>query len=129
MKIEKSIYDGYIWYSDKSEPEVFQSQDFEFDTDEIVNPFIIEGQLYDAQKRVSYSIKFVDGEYICKTYENVSKDVANGEDIMLKIFHSNRMDNLKLQFLQYWKEEVDELCEGMKVLQSKELVFVGFVKE
>ena len=86
MKIEKSIYDGYIWYSDKSEPEVFQSQDFEFDTDEIVNPFIIEGQLYDAQKRVSYSIKFVDGEYICKTYENVSKDVANGDDIMLKIF-------------------------------------------
>ena len=129
MKIEKSIYDGYIWYSDKSEPEVFQSQDFEFDTDEIVNPFIIEGQLYDAQKRVSYSIKFVDGEYICKTYENVSKDVANGDDIMLKIFHSNRMDNLKLQFLQYWKEEDDELCEGMKVLQPKELVFVGFVKE
>lgn len=129
MKIEKSIYDGYIWYSDKSNPEIFQNQDFEFDTDEIVNPFIIEGQLYDAQKRVSYSIKFVDGEYICKTYENVSKDVANGEDIMLKIFHSNRMDNLKLQFLQYWKEEVDELCEGMKVLQHKELVFVGFVKE
>lgn len=129
MKIEKSIYDGYIWYSDKSNPEVFQEKDFEFDTDKIDNPFIIEGQLYDAQKRVSYSIKFVDGEYICKTYENVSKDVANGEDIMLKIFHSNRMDNLKLQFLQYWKEEVDELCEGMKVLQPAELVFIGFVKE
>lgn len=129
MKIEKSIYDGYLWYSNDPNPVVLKNEEKEILLTDEENPFIIEGQLYDAQKRVSYSIKFVDGEYICKTYENVSKDVANGEDIMLKIFHSNRMDNLKLQFLQYWKEEVDELCEGMKVLQLTELVFIGFVKE
>jgi CRISPR type III-associated protein (TIGR04423 family) len=129
MKIEKSIYDGYIWYSDKSNPEIFQNQDFEFDADKIGNPFIIEGQLYDEQKKISYSIKFVDGKYICKKYENVCPESADGDSIVKKIFHSNRMDNLKLQFLQYWKEEDDELCEGMKVLQPKELVFVGFVKE
>lgn len=128
MKIEKSIYDGYIWYSDKSEPEVFQEKDFEFDTDKIDNPFIIEGQLYDDQKMISYSIKFVDGKYICKKYEVESTDF-NKKDVEIKTFHSNRMDNLKLQFLQYWKEEDDELCEGIKVLQPKELVFVGFVKE
>ena len=128
MKIEKSIYDGYIWYSDKSEPEVFQSQDFEFDTDEIVNPFIIEGQLYDAQKMFSYSIKFVDGKYICKKYQVESTDF-NKSDVEIKTFHANRMDEKKMRYLQYWKEEDDELCEGMKVLQPKELVFVGFVKE
>lgn len=128
MKIEKSIYDGYIWYSDKSEPEVFQSQDFEFDTDEIVNPFIIEGQLYDAQKMFSYSIKFVDGKYICKKYQVESTDF-NKSDVEIKTFHVNRMDEKKMRYLQYWKEEDDELCEGMKVLQPKELVFVGFVKE
>lgn len=128
MKIEKSIYDGYIWYSDKSEPEVFQEKDFEFDTDKIDNPFIIEGQLYDDQKMISYSIKFVDGKYICKKYEVESTDF-NKKDVEIKTFHANRMDDLKLQFLQYWKEEDDELCEGMKVLQPKELVFVGFVKE
>ena len=128
MKIEKSIYDGYIWYSDKSNPKVFQDEEFEFDTDKIENPFIIEGQLYDDQKMISYSIKFVDGKYICKKYEVESTDF-NKKDVEIKTFHANRMDNLKLQFLQYWKEEVDELCEGMKVLQPKELVFVGFVKE
>lgn len=128
MKIEKSIYDGYIWYSDKSKPEIFQNQDFEFDADKIGNPFIIEGQLYDDQKKFSYSIKFVDGKYICKKYEVESTDF-NKKDVEIKTFHANRMDNLKLQFLQYWKEEDDELCEGMKVLQPKELVFVGFVKE
>jgi CRISPR type III-associated protein (TIGR04423 family) len=128
MKIEKSIYDGYIWYSDKSEPEVFQEKDFEFDTDKIDNPFIIEGQLYDDQKMISYSIKFVDGKYICKKYEVESTDF-NKKDVEIKTFHANRMDDLKLQFLQYWKEEVDELCEGMKVLQPAELVFIGFVKE
>jgi CRISPR type III-associated protein (TIGR04423 family) len=128
MKIEKSIYDGYIWYSDKSEPEVFQEKDFEFDTDKIDNPFIIEGQLYDDQKMISYSIKFVDGKYICKKYEVESTDF-NKKDVEIKTFHANRVDNLKLQFLQYWKEEDDELCEGMKVLQPAELVFIGFVKE
>lgn len=128
MKIEKSIYDGYIWYSDKSKPEIFQNQDFEFDTDKIENPFIIEGQLYDDQKKISYSIKFVDSKYICKKYQVESTDF-NKSDVEIKTFHANRMDNLKLQFLQYWKEEEDELCEGMKVLQPKELVFVGFVKE
>ena len=128
MKIEKSIYDGYIWYSDKSNPEVFQNKEFEFDTDKIENPFIIEGQLYDDQKMISYSIKFVDGKYICKKYEVESTDF-NKKDVEIKTFHANRMDNLKLQFLQYWKEEDDELCEGMKVLQPAELVFVGFVKE
>lgn len=128
MKIEKSIYDGYIWYSDKSEPEVFQEKDFEFDTDKIDNPFIIEGQLYDDQKKISYSIKFVDGKYVCKKYEVESTDF-NKKDVEIKTFHANRMDDLKLQFLQYWKEEDDELCEGMKVLQPAELVFIGFVKE
>lgn len=128
MKIEKSIYDGYIWYSDKSEPEVFQEKDFEFDADKIDNPFIIEGQLYDDQKKISYSIKFVDGKYICKKYEVESTDF-NKKDVEIKTFHANRMDDLKLQFLQYWKEEDDELCEGMKVLQPAELVFIGFVKE
>lgn len=128
MKIEKSIYNGYIWYSNESNPEVFQDKEFEFDTDKIENPFIIEGQLYDDQKKISYSIKFVDGKYICRKYQVKSTDF-NKKDVEIKTFHANRMDNLNLQFLQYWKEEDDELCEGMKVLQPKELVFVGFVKE
>lgn len=128
MKIEKSIYDGYIWYSDESNPKVFQDEEFEFDTDKIENPFIIEGQLYDDQKKISYSIKFVDGKYVCKKYEVESTDF-NKKDVEIKTFHANRMDDLKLQFLQYWKEEDDELCEGMKVLQPAELVFIGFVKE
>lgn len=128
MKIEKSIYDGYIWYSDKSSPEIFLNKEFEFDTDKIENPFVIEGQLYDSEKMCSYSIKFVDGKYFCKKYEVKSTDF-NKSDVEIKTFHANRMNNLKLRFLQYWKEEEDELCEGMKVLQPAELVFVGFVKE
>lgn len=127
-KIERAIYDGYIWYSDKSSPEVFQDKDYEFDADKVGNPFMIEGQLYDAQKMISYSIKFVDGKYLCRRYEVKSTDF-NKSDVEIKAFHANRMGNLKLRFLQYWKEEDDELCEGMKVLQPAELVFVGLVKE
>lgn len=128
MKIEKSIYDGYLWYSNDPNPVVLKNEEKEILLTDEENPFIIEGQLYDRVRMRSYSIKFVDGKYICNEYEVKSSDF-NKSDVDIKTFYANRMDNLKLQFLQYWKEEVDELCEGMKVLQPKELVFVGFVKE
>jgi CRISPR type III-associated protein (TIGR04423 family) len=39
------------------------------------------------------------------------------------------MENVqKMKFRQYWRPVEDDLCEGMKVLQPAELVFVGFEK-
>ena len=121
MRIEKSKYVGYIWYSDQSKPDVKNGEDFKLEIKDDVNPFIIEGQLYDGKK--SISIKFVDGKYLVKEY---NLEELKGLDMIEQTFYAHRMDNKKLKFKQYWRPQKDELCEDMGVLQPAELVFVGF---
>jgi len=128
MKIEKSKYEGYIWQSDKSEPSVYDgTEEFELELVDSINPFIIEGQLYDKNRRKSYSIKYVDGHYIVHSFDVKDSDI-NNVNVEQKTFLPNRMEH-KLCFLQYWREETDALCEGMKVLQPAELVFIGFERK
>ena len=121
MKIEKSKYEGYLWYSDKCTPDVKMGEEFEIELNEDTNPFIVEGQLFDGKK--SISLKYVDGKYLVKKY---NLDELNGIETTEQTFHAHRMDNKKLKFKQYWRPQPDELCEGMRVLQPEELVFVGF---
>lgn len=128
MKIEKSIYEGYLWYSDQIEPAILTNEEFELEITNDKNPFIIEGQLYDINKMKSISIKYVDGKYLCNEYD-VNKADFNKKDITIKIYYSNRIQGKKLQFLQYWEEEPDTLCENMAVLHPKKLVFVGFINK
>jgi CRISPR type III-associated protein (TIGR04423 family) len=120
MKIEKSKYQGYLWYSDNKEPQVLNNEVFELEIADNANPFVIEGQLFDGQK--SISIKYVDGKYIVNTYDLNTLDGVMQE----QTFHSHRMEGKLLKFIQIWKNQSDELCEGMQVLQPAELVFVGF---
>ena len=90
------------------------------------NPFIVEAQLYDANTMLSYSIKYVDGEYWILEHQVASTDF-NRTDVEIKDFYAHRIKGHKrLQFLQYWIEDKDPLCENMQVLQPAELVFVGF---
>lgn len=124
MKIDKSIYQGYLWYSDSKEPHVFVDEEFGIEISNDQNPFIIEGQLFDGKN--SISIKYVDGEYRVNPHVVKGEDF-NNVDVEIKEYHANRIKNVrKLQFLQYWRPEPDKNCEGMEVLQPKELVFVGF---
>lgn len=123
MKIEKSKYQGYLWYSDKKEPQVLNNEVFELEIADSSNPFVIEGQLFDGQK--SISIKYVDGKYIVNTYDLDALDGVMQE----QKFYSHRVDGKQLKFRQIWKEQPDELCEGMQVLQPAELFFVGFNNE
>lgn len=131
-QIEKGTYEGYIWYSDQKEPQVLEQQMLECTLDENVNPFIIEAQLHDSSARVSYSVKYIDGAYIAFKYENVAQgDVASDPTVEIeeKCFCANRMGDRQLVFQQWWREAPDAFCEGMKVLQPAESVFVGFKKE
>lgn len=127
MKIEKSIYEGYLWYSNEHKPKVLINELYELEISDNANPFIIEGQLFDRTK--SISIKYVDGKYIKKVFllsdfKGITKTAQQ--------FIPNRMNlNGKLlTFNQYWRPQEDEFCKDMEVLQPAELVFVGFkVKE
>lgn len=126
-KIEKSEYEGYLWYSDNTEPKVYLgNESFELELDDNKNPFVIEGQLFDGKK--SYSIKYADGQYYVNSFDVKSSDF-NSKDEKEYIPNSRMKDVNKIKFLQRWKTQEDELCEGMEVLQPAELVFIGFDKK
>jgi CRISPR type III-associated protein (TIGR04423 family) len=123
--IKQGNYEGYIWKSNEKKPEIVNGA-FTENLDPSKNPFVVEAQLYDYDSMLSYNIKYVDGEYWIMEHQVVSLDF-NRKDVEIKVFYAHSIDGHKnLQFLQYWKEDEDELCEGMKVLQPAELVFVGF---
>ncbi len=124
MKINKSIYEGYIWWSDKSTPDLYLNEEFGINLDETENPFIVEGQLFDGT--ISYSIKYIDGKYIVNEFD--IRKLAQFESTP-KSYVSNRMGSeTYLQFNQYWRPVPDPLCENMSTLQPAELVFTGFKK-
>ncbi len=123
IKINKC--EGYLWWSDQQEPKVYQDEQIDIILDETKNPFVVEGQLYDKEEKKSYSIKYVDGQYLINIYEVEDSDLTN-MDNESKRFLSNRMGGRWLEFLRYWEEKNDENCMGMPVLTFTKNVFVGF---
>lgn len=122
--IESGNYQGYVWKSNEKDPTIVSG----IFNEELSakNAFIIEGFLYDDERGVSYSIKYVDGEYIINKYDVPATDF-NRKDVKLMSFYAHRMNgHKKMDFLQYWRVEKDDKCCDMDVLQPAELVFVGF---
>lgn len=138
--IEAAKYEGYLWYSNEKKPMVFDGSEPvpEMNLDEEKNPFIIEGNLWDADNRKSIMIRYVDGKYIVHRTEvneeelkGISSSQAYGSKSHIattrKDYLAHRIGGVKcLSFLQYWKAEADEMCEGMQVLRPLKLVFIGF---
>lgn len=145
--IEKAKYEGYLWWSDNKKPIVYYGNDvLSLQFDDKDNPFIIEGNLWDSESRISIYIKYVDGKHIIRR-TSVTKDELNGindcslevNDIScpliattIKEFIAHRIPSVrKLRFLQYWETVADKenMCEGMVALQPSKIVFIGFNKE
>jgi CRISPR type III-associated protein (TIGR04423 family) len=122
MKIDKSSYQGYLWFSDQKEPEIINGI-FEKEIDDKTNPFIVEGQLFDGSN--SISIKYIDGKYIVNIYD-INSDNFKNVDFKEVTYLPNFKGGDLLRFRQYWRPQSDTLCEGMDVLHPAELVFVGF---
>lgn len=133
-EIKHGTYQGYLWMSDSDKPVVYsggnllKSDGLELIDDK--NPFVIEGQLYDADTKISVSIKYVDGHYIVKDYsvadDNRQTQPDEKKTVKHKYFQGNKMDGQTLHFHEVWRPEADILCEGMHVLRPAELIFVGF---
>ena len=123
IKINKC--EGYLWLSDQQQPTVYQDKSIDICLDETKNPFVVEGQLYDEENKVSYSIKYVDGQYLINKYKVDESDFTN-PDNQIESYLSNRMDDRWLIFLSVWEEIEDENCMGMPVLTLTKHVFIGF---
>ena len=116
-----------MWMSDQQKPSVIiPDEEFGLTLNGADNPFVVEGNLWDATSRVSIMIKYVDGKYIVRrtvvTYECM-------ESATRREFLPHRIEGVKkLVFLQCWNEEKDPLCENIVTLQPGKLLFVGFIK-
>lgn len=133
-------WEGYIWMSNSQNPLVNEHIPRTIDLNPDVNPFIVEGELFDNSSKTSYSIKYIDGEYHVY-YEPVidekwlklkNQEETEYDDVEFVVrrtdYLSNRMDGKWLKFLRFWEptEEGDENCEGMKPLIITKNVFIGF---
>jgi CRISPR type III-associated protein (TIGR04423 family) len=125
IDIPQLEYIGYLWFSDSHSPTVFNSEIIRFET-ELINPFIIEGWLWNESSMTAIHIQH-SGHYIVRKY-NMKEFMATAECEVID-FLPNRMPGIdRLRFVPLWIEENDEMCQGMPVLQSKGYVFVGFKK-
>lgn len=126
----KGNYEGYIWYSDSTSPEVkHPNVQTDLALDDSKNPFIVEGELWDSVNHESVSIRFVDGHYIVRPFTVAEADLNGSETATIKSYLAQRMPGItRLKYLQYWKPIPDPWCEGMKALQPSDLVFIGFEK-
>ena len=122
--IERGNYEGYVWMSNNNKPDIIDGE-YENELNPSANPFIIEAQLFNGTS--SYSVRYVDGRYHVLCYEVNPEDLLDN-DVISRTFQSHRMEGKILSFLEYWKEENDELCMDMPVLVPAVMVFIGFDK-
>ena len=63
-------YEGYLWMSNEISPHIY-NYDKQLDKKllESINPFVVEGFLYNKENRKSYYIKNVDGKQYIYSYE------------------------------------------------------------
>lgn len=133
MEIQGNKVEGYLWYSDRDKPVVYDGVDLTLDLNDEDNPFIIEGQLYDRNSEKSYCIKYIDGKYIVCQYfnvkrleENPKKNEEKEYEITDKFYQSNHMGGRILHFKEVWRAVCDKLCCNMEIFQPAEVIFVGF---
>lgn len=126
--INNAKYQGYIWYSDQSHPEVLDgNSERELELDENANPYIVEANLWDNANRKSISIRYIDGKYYTNE-KTVEEDELSGDTdhSTRKCYIAHRIDGYRyLHFIQYWKTRKDTLCADMEVLEPERLVFIG----
>jgi CRISPR type III-associated protein (TIGR04423 family) len=123
-KIPTGNYEGYYWLSDAEQPILVNDKN-KFDASKIgINPFIIEGMLWDDVNKISIMISHT-GKYQIWEYKLIELEGEKEE----KEYMAHRLDGIsKVCFTQLWQEEPDANCEGMLALKMKAQIFTGFKK-
>ncbi|UAM97266.1 TIGR04423 family type III CRISPR-associated protein [Polaribacter litorisediminis] len=125
-EIPKMAFEGYVWKSDESEPEVVLNEIYDFDAVSI-NPFIIEALLFCKENKTAIHIQHTGNYQIAEYDLNALKE--KGAVLENKVYLPHRLKDIsKVNFKQVWIEEEDHLCEEMPVLKMKALIFCGFNK-
>ncbi|NBB31246.1 TIGR04423 family type III CRISPR-associated protein [Cellulophaga sp. BC115SP] len=122
--IPKLTYEGYVWFSNKKEPQIldkalFDSVQFE------ENTFIIEALLWNAEDGGTSIMIRHTGKYHIQVFK--LKELPAGHKLEEKAYLPHRLDKVKhVYFQQLWIPEPDAFCEKMEVMTMKALIFTGF---
>ena len=119
-------YHGYLWKSDEIKPLVIKGDLEELSLDSSAIPFIVEGELFNLETKISYSIRFFDGEYHVKEFNTRDLSESNSTRRTYAPNFPKGEDVKGLNYVRIWKPEKDDLCCGFPVLRPAEMVFVGF---
>ncbi len=127
--VPSSNFQGYVWFSDSSNPIELKNETFQFDSI-TVNPFIVEALLYSEELRMSYHIKH-SGAYVITAYD--WSLISDSETMRLKEkkYLSNRIDaSENLKFVEVWLLESDNVTTNtngtFQQWNLKAEVFKGF---
>jgi len=125
-EIPEFYYEGYLWYSDKSKPEIINLEE-PFNKSMLKNlPFVIEGNLWAENEKISISIKNIDGEYQIFKYVLSQFSKQDFKD-NTQTYRAHDLGEVKeFTLYQHWKEEEDPLCTNMKTLVPSWTAFTGF---
>ena len=116
-------YQGYYWRSGDSKPVHINNEYPNFGEKSGKSLFVQEAMLWNEEEKISIMINHTGHQQI-NLYELTVEDLSKSKDVIH--YESIRLDNRKLKFLQYWKEEEDEHCEDFSVLKMKAKIFIGF---
>ena len=110
-------YQGYVQMSDRRITDIW----VEYSD---INLVVESGFIYEAHfcsGAESIAIKQINSDWL------VSKtDISNVVESDKQTYYA--INGLKVKMAQIWEPEVDPLCENMKVLKLKKVVFAGFEK-
>ena len=113
---------GYIWMSDKTQPEIIHELNLEDFNNTPSNPFVNECMF--STETTSYIIRFVDGQYIISEAPIAKSGDVKDEKIS---YCAHRLNGIaKINLIQRWELRENTNCLGLKEYVPTQLVFKGF---
>jgi len=127
---ESGEYVGYIQMSDKRIEHVFKKPQKLPEIDSLyvddknkksdVN-YILEMALFDSKTNNSILVRQHNADFLMLEKVLTDIQIANADS-----FYTVTPDTPKMKIVQIWKEEENEFCLNMEVLEPKCLMFAGF---
>ena len=118
-------YEGYIQMSDSQikKDNIFTTPKRlpTWDSIHSNNNFILEMVLYEPEEKLSILVRQQNDKWVVRE--------RNIKDEYIESYYTVIDDKLKIKVAHIYKEEVDEFCLGMEVLEPKEILFAGFEKD
>ncbi|MEL6638680.1 MAG: TIGR04423 family type III CRISPR-associated protein, partial [Bacteroidota bacterium] len=122
--IPPAPYEGYLWWSDQTHPDLLRP-DQEIDFSQVPeNPFLLEGALYWPEQQRSIMIRY-SGSYHISHCD--LQQLPSEAELYERAYLPHRLSQAeRVYFQELWLPEADPYCTQLPVLRLRALIFSGF---